>query len=632
MPVNARPFLEQLAAAELRLFQHLLRPRTPADEVAVARRTVDIMREDVATGPALAQAYAGGGRGRTTGLSGPERWYAAVQERAGREVNRPVDAALLARKHLEYLAFAGRLRTQVAVQQSYTKDPRNGVDYLITPNEKTSKLYMTAVADELMAWFRAQPYDTAFLRLSAEAGYHTVFLPQRPDVVALLRAAQRLLPDVERGEIPVEPPLEAELFETAVGSLPLIGSMLAAYEAYEGRDLFGYRLGDIERAVLLATLLLPFAGRMVKAGRLMYTESRLARLYGHDGAAWRRLVLTADRMAVNGPAVQSVRQAEEALRVEGRITGKLGKEAAEGLPKLLRGGRGASGGGVGRVAGDLDDEIEALLRRMTGRHPVLEDLDVPAVRRVLSKGPYINNLKGQLLEELVENRIVPWLRLRTGPQALGIRAYREKLEFIPGHLIADRSGSAVTDGILAIRRNGVLHIEAIFEAKAGFGQTARGLSRGRGGLSSLRSAEDRATFLSLVKNRFRSEREIARVTGKPYHKTFFDLQQEYQLAEAGGQFRKDVERLSPSDIGKLEQIYIGEELVEVRISATKVKLFAVVPGDLPVAQAQLIHDELKADHFQYVEIIGADTTRAELNQMAGQLKGLAQRLAEEEAP
>ncbi|QKW48686.1 hypothetical protein [Streptomyces buecherae] len=632
MPVNLGPFREQLAAAELRLFQHLLRPRTPPDQVAVARRTVDIMHEDMASGPALAQAYAGGGRGHATGPSGPERWYATVLQRAGREVSPPTDDALLARKHVEYLTFAGRLRTQVAVQQSYTKDPRNGVDYLITPNERTAKLYMTAIADELMTWFRVQPYDTAFLRLSAEAGYYEVFLPQRPDVVALLRVAQRLPPDVDRGEIPIERPLESELFETAVGSLPLIGSMLAAYEAYEGRDLFGYRLGDIERAVLLATLLLPFAGRVIKAGRLMYTESRLARLYGHEGAAWRSLVLTADRMAVNGPAVHAVRQAEEALRTEGRVTGKLGQEAAGGLPKLLRGGGGGSGGGVGRVAGDLDDEIEALLRRMTGRHPVLEDLDVPAVRRVLSKGPYVNNLKGQLLEELVENRIVPWLRLRTGAQALGVRAYREKLEFVPGHLISDRKGAGVTDGILAIRRKSVLHVEAIFEAKAGFGQTARGLSRGRGGLSSLKSAEDRATFLNLVKNRLRNEREIARLTGKPYDKTLDDLIKEYQLAELGGQFRRDVERLSPSDIEKLEQIYIGEELIRIGISPTRVKLFAVVPGDLPVAEAKIIHEELLADHFQYVEIIGADTTRAELNQMAGQLKGLAQRLAEEKTP
>lgn len=58
------------------------------------------------------------------------------------------------------------------------------------------------------------------------------------------------------------------------------------------------------------------------------------------------------------------------------------------------------------------------------------------MERILLKGPNLNHLKGQLLEELLESRIVPWLKQRWGGLALALDVPAGKeLEFIPGYII-----------------------------------------------------------------------------------------------------------------------------------------------------------------------------------------------------
>ena len=100
------------------------------------------------------------------------------------------------------------------------------------------------------------------------------------------------------------------------------------------------------------------------------------------------------------------------------------------------------------------------------RHTQLRSLDVLSLERVLAKGPNVDHLKGQLLEELVESRLVPWLRTREGGFALGVTVPAgKKLEFIPGHLIRDTAGRQISDGMLVYRNSDELVVAAVFEAE-----------------------------------------------------------------------------------------------------------------------------------------------------------------------
>jgi hypothetical protein len=84
----------------------------------------------------------------------------------------------------------------------------------------------------------------------------------------------------------------------------------------------------------------------------------------------------------------------------------------------------------------LDHAVTGLFRDLSAAYSELASLDALAIEQILTKGPNVDHLKGQLLEELVERRVVPWLRTRMGGFALGITVPTcKKLEFIPGHLI-----------------------------------------------------------------------------------------------------------------------------------------------------------------------------------------------------
>ncbi|GAB1691922.1 DUF4157 domain-containing protein [Krasilnikovia sp. M28-CT-15] len=135
---------------------------------------------------------------------------------------------------------------------------------------------------------------------------------------------------------------------------------------------------------------------------------------------------------------------------------------------------------LARVAASLDEEIvrAALMARakkiagwlptLGDRYPILKakPLDADAVARILEKGP-VQNMKGQLLEELMAGDIERMLGTDAGREALvGATKAKEALEYIPGHLIKDSSGQ-FTDGMIIIRRGETVEVVAILEAKAG---------------------------------------------------------------------------------------------------------------------------------------------------------------------
>jgi hypothetical protein len=137
-------------------------------------------------------------------------------------------------------------------------------------------------------------------------------MTDRKDVVTLLREAQLLPLDVEHTAVDV--PTEVEVAEFIIGMIPFVGKIVAVYEVYTGKDLFGYHLTDIERGVIAATLLLPIIGRLAKGGRALYTEARLAKLYGRDAVGWSRAVKAGATITQDSQKLATLRKAEEAIR------------------------------------------------------------------------------------------------------------------------------------------------------------------------------------------------------------------------------------------------------------------------------------------------------------------------------
>jgi hypothetical protein len=294
--------------------------------------------------------------------------------------------------------------------------------------------------------------------------------------------------------------------------------------------------------------------------------------------------------------------------VERTVTGSLAKEAADAVPRIAK--------GEASLTTTVDQAVTGLFRDLSGTHAELASLDVLAIERVLAKGPNVDHLKGQLLEELVESRIVPWLKTRVGGFALGITVPAgKKLEFIPGHLIRDAAGRQITDGILAYRDGESLVIAAVFEAKAGK-SAARELSFARGGISSLTGAE-RAELRANAKDVWREQRQVARDAKHPFTKTVEDVEKEYALSERGGQVRRDVERLADG-----AKIRVGTQTLPVRISPTRTKFFGVLPKDVAPAT---IEQQLKDSGFTY-EILGVNLRSSDLKDIAAKLQPRAQNL------
>lgn len=610
-PIDA--YRREVERAEARFRIALAGGRQDASMLALLRVTWNVMEEELTKAPGSVLVYERIGPDRRFGFTGAERWAADSLRKAAEVINPHYGTdEQVAHKFEEYLDLSLEMLKWGQVKQELIVDKQRGRQYLIFGASPVVGKVMHLVSSELMEWFRDQPNTRELIGLPARAGL-TTMLSQRPDLVALMRAAARLPLDVEISEVPVERPAMIEAVEFAIGLIPVVGNIVAAYEAFAGVDLFGYELTDLERGILAASVLLPVAGRVVKGGRALYTEARLVSLYGRDAASWTRAVGAGGRGLVERKALDAVARAERALRVDRKITGALAKEAADAVPVLTK--------GTSTLVMRVEQATLDLVRELSSAHPELRSLDALAVERVLAKGPNVDHLKGQLLEELVESRIVPWLRTREGGFALGITVPAgKKLEFLPGHLIRDAAGRQISDGMLVYREGDELVIAAVFEAKAGK-SAARELSFHRSSISSLTGAE-RAELRANAKDVWLEQRDAATAAGRPFKKKIEDVEKEYALSELGGQVRRDVERLAAGTSG-LASIRVGTQTFKVRISPTKTKFFGVLPGDV---RAATIEQQLKDSGFAY-EILGVGMKASALKDVAAKLQPYAAKLA-----
>ena len=608
MAGSIKPYEAVLAVATAHVPALLRSTKESASEIAVARRTLQIMAAEIKN-PATVLIY---DRlpADAAGRRGADRWHFECGKKASDDVHpEHLDPSGRAAKVSEYLDLAQKIERDAKVRAYGFVDKQNGKSYLVYGEKPDVLTTMRMIGSELMDWFRAQPNSKAMAQMSAMAGLATM-LSERPDLVVMIRMCQSSPLDGETRPVPVDRPAAVEAAELAISLIPYVGNAVAAYEAYAGRDIFGYALTDLERGILGATVLLPIAGKFVKGGRLLYTEARLVALYGRDAKAWSKVMQASARAesATGGRALVEVEKAGAELRAQGRLAGQIAKDAAPAIPALVHGAVGAT-----PVA---DAKVLALLGELHAANTEMKALDAPSLLRILEKGPNVDHLKGQLLEELVENRVVPWLKTRTGELALGVNVPAgKKLEFIPGHLIRDANGRQITDGVMAYRSGGELFITAIFEAKAGK-SAARELSVAKGSWSSL-SAEAKGELLANAKDVWRSRAAKAKRHGQPFTQTIEQIMDEYKLAELGGQVRRDIERLAAA--GGKNTLQVGSETLVVNMSPNNTKFFGVVPKNIGTAT---IEAQLKAEKVSY-ELIAVDIKDTQLKSLAEKMKALA---------
>lgn len=615
MSQNLQPYQRALDRAEADLRAKLGNGRATARDVAIARRTAEIMAATLRESPGSVLAHERFVVPQYRTLSPPERWYyhtqdTATQELFPHEINEIAQRTYLS-KLSEYHQFAWELISSVDMRQRWTVDRQTGRGYLYQENQLVPRI-MQVIGGELYRWFSEYPVDREFykrqyyLTWPARTGY-ALFLEERPDICALLRIAQTLPFEPEISQVRVDRPVVVEAVELAIGLAPVLSSIVAAYEAYAGIDLFGYHLTDLERGILAASVLLPIAGRVVKGGRAIYSEARMVALYGRDAATWSRILRAGGQATASSRSLRVIEEAEAAIRAQGNLDRTLAQRAATELPNIVR--------GSAPFSSTVDQVITDLFRQISSSHSILRSLDEQALQRVLEKGPNVDHLKGQLLEEMIEARVVPWLRDRAGSSALGVQTASKQLEFIPGNLIRDRDGLQVTDGILAFRDKGVLNIAAVFESKAG-ARGVRELSLGSGGISSL-STEGRASLRAFAKDAWRDLREEAQAAGRPFNTTLAEVELAWAQARREGQISRDVETLV-----ELGEIRVGADWVHVRMSPTRTKFFGVVPKDVSRTTIDRVVREVSSVGYN-IEFIGADITQRDLSSIAEQLVPLA---------
>lgn len=250
-----------------------------------------------------------------------------------------------------------------------------------------------------------------------------------------------------------------------------------------------------------------------------------------------------------------------------------------------------------------------------------------AIARVLSKGTDLNQVKGQLFEELMNVEV--GRRLAAGSDELLGVADAARVEFITGDRIRDLANLQLTDGMIVRRLgDGAVEVVTVLEAKAGRGaaQGLRSTSHGIGDpeefahfvieerqaqvIQTLRRAgltEDANLVAAGSENV--SDAAIDAIASEP------TLRRAVTQAELGGQVRRDVERLYPNFEEDTTTILIDGVPTSVRLSPTRTRFIGAVPEDVATSS---ISRHLREQAFNFESL--------QLGGKANDLTSLAQRL------
>ena len=341
---DLRPYKAELQVAAEDLRRTLADPDpfiASVTNVAIARGVYDLMDDQLLRWPdAVLQNF----DGKTDPIGGgrSEKYWRAACELIVRKDVQPLadpdNYRAWNQLHDDYMGLAIQKLNSWNDPPSRAEDRTTGIVYLYRPNQALMKKLMPIVADELMRWFNRHPITQDFLHWPAKKGFFA-FLVDRPDIAAMLRLIDKQPPDVTAYEDPsiitVKTQTAAQtLVETAISFVPLVGDVVAAYEAFSAKDLFGNKLNSLDRGILGAAIFLPMMGMVVKDGRAVYSETRLVKLYGRTADEWSHAIDAVGR--IEAKDLKVLAEAEEAMRLRKSLEPALARRAAAALPGLAK--------------------------------------------------------------------------------------------------------------------------------------------------------------------------------------------------------------------------------------------------------------------------------------------------------
>jgi carboxypeptidase C (cathepsin A)/GH25 family lysozyme M1 (1,4-beta-N-acetylmuramidase)/subtilisin family serine protease len=609
------PFRAILSDAKESLARELAEGDFQPFFIAAQRDAFEVMERQLLSFPENALSF---NMQKVPGRTPAQLWYKYMLEQAMAARDASLrDPAAFRIKMDEYFNLGNDMVGHIAELIAWGKQYRTDDEiYTVRESKQTGDVVM-AIALALQQSANFHRYDYDFLDVSAKNALQRMLREERPDLSVALRISSSVPGDISVTPLPraEQRPAYVTLIETAISFVPLVGNAVMAYESVAGRDLFGYKLSDVERGILGASVLLPMMGRFIEADRAIYSAERMARLYGGEAESWSHTLALSERVSAEPNAFSRLRAAERAVAAGERLTPKTAGEFAD---MLLAIDIAKAGKGVPTVLSRRSVLAFDTLVQHSGRWA---ELDANAIERI-SRLKVGSHVQGQLLEELLGNRMAVWLNDPAGKAALDLEAYRGRLEFIPGHLIRDLKGRQLTDGMIIRKLNdGTYRIAAVCEAKAGE-FAARGLSLKSVEIAKLSKA-DREMLTAEAEETLQFLQERARRTGQPVSVSLDDIMKEI-AQEHGGQIRQDIERLSPSlsnnpndDTDVLAPVLIGGEEVRVRFSPKFVKFFGVLPSD--VKATDIAKQLLDAGIKNFVSL-GLNVTQDELRSAAEVVK------------
>jgi hypothetical protein len=324
-----------------------------------------------------------------------------------------------------------------------------------------------------------------------------------------------------------------------------------------------------------------------------------------------------ERAAAAAKQVELAKGPEELAKAQ-EVADALEKEIGAFNTKLTREMRGRQ----------IDTAVQVL--GQDKRFAILQSagLDRAAVERVLAKAGNLDQMKGQLLEELLANRVRGMLGTEAGRAALAGSKAAAPLEFVDGFRITDELRQQLSDGMILAQEGDHYRVVTVFESKAG-GASSRGLSYRYKSLKDMKPDE-----LDILRNEAIEE---LREQSKPlagmsqddilkHHKALVeDTMDKLRKGEAG-QIRKDIERLVPNEGSKTTTILVDGKPRQVVAGSRSTKTVGALPSDVSGTRlAERVH----AQGLESFEAMNLDIKQADLQALA---QSLADELAAASSP
>ncbi|KAJ5973243.1 hypothetical protein N7481_010453 [Penicillium waksmanii] len=445
-------------------------------------------------------------------------------------------------------------------------------------------IWMMLFREEVLAWFDFQRATTVFVLKDPGDGI-VQFLTERKEMLMLFKTIH-----VE-GRGLLDWPITGQVLELQAKLSPTLRRLGGLYAAWNIEQIVGMgEVTETERAVLAMGVLVPGVGRLVKAGRLMYSTTRLTQLFGSNFEIWELAIFYSAQVSRERLQEQALDSAMAILESGKRLP--KAKEAVlnSALEVIL---------GRGRLPEHpepliIEKSVTDLWADLLLRHPWLASsasLDDHALRRILLMGTNYSHLQSQLLAELAESRICAFMRDKKGLYSLGISVPADStLDFVPGHAFrlgntgSEIDNRQISDGVLGYWRKGIFVVAAILEVKVE-GLGGRELGHNKSEFYSLTRREQQ--YLRAYSNRERVEmKETAERTGEELRldkeglgpATDIEvLSLEILKSETGSQITRDISRLDNFEQGRINGILAPFQLAKDAIKPTKI-LFVVPKG------------------------------------------------------